>query len=182
MSEFAPSLLDCGVSMSGEFPPGRGSQLTPDERRQIQCFALVDGLSVSQIARETGRDRGTIANVLRAEDSHDFRSQLETEARDAAVQILRGNSEKAARAWGSAIGVAADKGDHRPARDLLVAVGAIQEQNDAPRIAIIIGTPEHPIRVDPPHQVIPRLLNGQPVLDAAGNVVFDVLPSEIADE
>jgi hypothetical protein len=60
-----------------------------------------------------------------AEDSQTFRGQLKTEAREAAVQILRGNAEKAARAWGTAIGNAADKGDHRPAKDLLLAVGAI---------------------------------------------------------
>ena len=137
------------------FPPGRGSQLTPGERRQIQSMALVDGASMSEIARQTGRDRGTVANVLRAEDSLTFRDQLETEAREAAVQILRGTSEKAARAWGSAIGVAADRGDHRPAKDLLVAVGAISEQHDGSRgIQIIIGTPENPIRVEPPRLVI----------------------------
>ena len=141
--------------MSGEFPPGRGSQLTPDERRQVQCLALVDGASIAEIARQTGRDRGTIANVLRAEDTVEFRNQLETEAREAALQILRGTSERAARAWGTAIAHAADKGDHRPAKDLLVAVGAISEQHDGPRgIQIIIGTPENPIRVEPPRLVI----------------------------
>lgn len=136
--------------MSEKHPVGRGSQLTADERRQVQCLALVDGASVSEVARQTGRDRGTIANILRAEDSQSFRSQLETEAREAAVQILRGNAEKAARAWGTAIGQAADKGDHRPAKDLLLAVGAIQDHgNTAPGIVVIVGTPDHPAGRDP---------------------------------
>lgn len=136
--------------MSEKHLPGRGSQLRPDERRQIQCLALVEGASVSEIARQTGRDRGTIANILRAEDSQSFRSQLETEARDAAVQILRGNAEKAARAWGTAVGQAAEKGDHRPAKDLLLAVGAIQERgNNVPGIVVIVGTPDNPAGRDP---------------------------------
>lgn len=136
--------------MTERHQPGRGSQLTPAERREVQELSLLQGLSNSEIARQTGRDRGTVSNVLRAEDSHALREQLATEAADAAVQILRGNSETAARKWVSAVSVAADKGDHRPAKDLLVAVGAISDQSELPRIAIIIGTPEHPIRIAPP--------------------------------
>ena len=144
--------------MSAKHPPGRGSQLTPDERRQIQCLAFVDGLSISEIARQTGRDRGTLAGILKADDSQAFEKPLETEAKDAAVKILRGTAERAARSWGTAIGVAADKGDHRPAKDLLLHTGVIDPIPDGAvsgtRIAIIIGTPEHPIRVSPPQGVV----------------------------
>lgn len=89
--------------MSERHPVASGSQLRPDERRQIQGLALVDGASMSEMARQTGRDRGTVAAVRRSDDSQAFRHQLETEAREAALQILRGTSERAARAWGMAI-------------------------------------------------------------------------------
>jgi len=135
------------------FPVGRGSQLTPEQRREIQCCALLDGLSASEIARRTGRDRGTIANVLKAEDSRALRQQLETEAQEAAIKVLRGYSQRAARAWGIAIDAAADKGDHRPAKDLLLHTGAIEPVGDeggTTRVAIFVGSPERPLDGQPP--------------------------------
>ena len=48
--------------------PGRGSQVTPAERREIQRLHLVDGLNQKQIAAQTGRTRETIAAQLKDED------------------------------------------------------------------------------------------------------------------
>ncbi len=45
--------------------PGRGSQVMPDERREIQRLYLVDGLNQKQIAAQTGRTRETIAAQLK---------------------------------------------------------------------------------------------------------------------
>jgi len=54
--------------------------------------------------------------------------------------------------------VAASKGDHRPAKDWLLHARSIEpvveQGNQGARIAIIIGTPEHPIRVHPPQPVV----------------------------
>jgi IS30 family transposase len=44
--------------------PGRGSQVTPNERREIQRMYLADGLTKAAIAQKTGRTRETIAGVL----------------------------------------------------------------------------------------------------------------------
>jgi len=137
--------------MSGAFPPGRGSALTADERKQIQCLALVDGETVSAIARTTGRDRETIANVLRADDSRALREQLAGQAADAAKLVLRGSAERVARKWVSAVDAAAEKGDHRPAKDLLLHTGVIQPLRDQPAIAVqvVVGTVGNPAGPDP---------------------------------
>lgn len=152
MSGFWRLLLDCGVPMSGAFPPGRGSALTPDERRQIQCLALVDGETVSAIARTTGRDRETVANVLRADDTRALREQLATEAADAAKLVLRSSAERVARKWVSAVDAAAEKGDHRPARDLLLHTRVIEPiDKGGPHVGIqvIVGSPDQPAGPDP---------------------------------
>ncbi|MDP2320629.1 MAG: helix-turn-helix domain-containing protein [Acidobacteriota bacterium] len=137
--------------MKSDFPPGRGSQLTPDERRDVQRLRLVDGESISEIARRTGRNRETIANIVRSEDTRELAQQLESESREAALRVLRGTSEQAARAWRKAIDTAADKGDHRPARDILLHNGVIQPLNGPANIGIqvIVGTPGNPAGLDP---------------------------------
>ena len=139
--------------MSSEFGPGRGSQLTPDERRDMQRLKLVDGESISEIARRTGRNRETVANVLRADDTKELAQQLETEAREGALRVLRASAETAARAWSTtAISQAAEKGDHRPARDLLLHTGVIQPiEKGGPMIGVqvIVGSAERPAGDDP---------------------------------
>ena len=137
--------------MGGAFPPGRGSQLTPDQRTAIQQLALVDGCSQSEIARRTGRDRGTIAAVLKAEDSAVLATQLSGERREAALRVLLQGVEPAAQAWRRAAEIAADKGDHRAAKDLLLATDVVRERPPVTTgVVIVIGTPEHPIQVPPP--------------------------------
>ena len=132
------------------FPPGRGSQLTPDQRTAIQHLALIEGCTKAEIARRTGRDRGTIADVLKAEDSAALAQQLVGERREAALRVLVQGVEPAAHAWRRAAEIAADKGDHRAARDLLLATDVIAADRTNTGVVIIIGTPENPIRMAPP--------------------------------
>ena len=130
--------------MSSAFLPGRGSQVTPEERREIQCLRLVDGDSVSEIARKTSRNRETITNVLRADDTQALQYQLETEGRETALRELQAARHRAARAWDTAIQQAADKGDHRPAKDLLLHTGVIQPlEKSGPLVGVqvIVGKP-----------------------------------------
>ena len=138
--------------------PGRGSALTRDERHEIQRLGIVEGCSISEIARRTDRDRGTVANVLNAQDSQALRGKLATDARDEVLRMLQITSPQAAREWARAVTQAANKGDHRPARDLLLHAGAIDpiadDASNGPRIAIVIGTDEHPMNVRSPLRML----------------------------
>lgn len=141
-----------GIVMTATFPRGRGSALTPDQRREIQRFKFVDGLTISEISRRTARDRGTVADLLRDEDSQALRAQLETDGREAALQILRGNNETAARGWIAAIAIAAESGNHKPAKDLLLHNGVIQPlEKGGPMVGIqvIVGSVDQPAGPDP---------------------------------
>lgn len=134
-------------------PPGRGSALTPDERHEIQRLGIVERCSIAEIARRTDRDRGTVAAVLQSGESQAFRQQFETDAREEILRLLRVSGPQAAREWVHAVTQAAKKGDHRPARDLLLHAGAIEPidgTSPATRVAIFIGTPEHPLNDLPP--------------------------------
>lgn len=133
----------------GSHPPGRGSQLTPAERAEIQHLSLVEGLSRSEIARRVRRDRETVRNVLAADDTRHLAEQLATEARDEVLLTLRRNASRVAQDWIEASAVAKSRGDHRPARDLLLHARAIDpiasERDSAPRVAVIIGMPGRPV-------------------------------------
>jgi len=106
--------------------PGRGSQVTPPERREIQRMYLADGLTKAAIALKTGRTRETIAAVLQGEDFERLKVEVESETFDDARRILKANVTKAAKAWPRAVDKAADRGDHKPAKDLLMHTGVIE--------------------------------------------------------
>lgn len=141
-------------------PPGRGSQLTPSERAEIQHLALVDGLSQSEIARRVCRDRETVRNVVIAADTRQLAIDLATEARGEVLLTLRRNAPRAAMDWLEASAVAKTRGDHRPARDLLLHAGAIEpvqgERDRGTRVTVIVGTHDHPID-------LPRVVDGEMV-------------------
>ena len=133
--------------MTQRHAPGRGSQLTADERREIQEMALIEGLSQSEIARRTGRDRGTVSNVLKGDDTAALKQQLTSAGAEEARNTLRRSAARMAGNWVNAADVAAGKGDHRPSRDLLLHTGVIQPvvADQGPRIAVQInlhGGPE----------------------------------------
>lgn len=135
------------------FPPGRGSQLTADERAEIQALSLVDGHSNTEIAKITGRDRGTIAAILKAEDTQELDRQLSSESRAEVLRRMRRYSATAVANWTMASRVAGERGDHRPAKELLLHARAIDPVDDGastgPKVQILIGMPGNPVGPDP---------------------------------
>ena len=111
--------------------PGRGSQVTPPERLEMQCLFLVDGLTKTAIAQQTGRTRETVGGVLQGPDFDRLKAEVESEIFDDARRILKANVVRAAKAWPRAIDTASNKGDHKPAKDLLMHTGVIQPLGEA---------------------------------------------------
>jgi hypothetical protein len=105
------------------------------------------GESGRQIALKVGSDGRTIAAVIKR-----FRDRVST-----AKAMLAQSSIEMAKHWLDAVPIAAQRGDHRPAKELLQAVGAVavggvgQGQGGDVKVAIqvVVGTPEHPITYDP---------------------------------
>lgn len=126
--------------------PGRGSALTPADRITIQEMHVIEQLSISEIARQLGRDRGTISNVVKADDTLAMRRQYEMDQTAEARRVLQRNAARVAGNWVAAAEKGAERGDHRPSKDLLLHTGVIEPLTDqAPRVAVQInlnGGPE----------------------------------------
>jgi hypothetical protein len=122
--------------------PGAGSRVTAPERREIQQAHLLEGLNRSALAVRFGRTRETIASVLRGPDFEQLRAEVDRGEAEDAKAILHRHRIVAANAWAAAVGTAAGKGDHRPARDLLVHTRTIQPVADLARgsaVTIVMG-------------------------------------------
>jgi hypothetical protein len=113
-------------------PPGRGSELTPDEIHAVRIDHLSEGLTRTKLAEKYGRDRKTIARYLEGEDFEKLRESVLEESAIEARMVLAAKNLDHARNWNTASDVAALKGDHRPARDALTATGVVQPPREPP--------------------------------------------------
>ena len=136
--------------------PGRGSQVIPAERREIQCLHLVDGLNQKQIAVRTGRTRETIAAQLKGADFERIRTAVEADLIETVKRQLTNNVDKAANAWIKALDRAAQKGDHKPAKDLLLHAGVIAPRGETSKQqwVVVVGMPGHPALPVPTQEAI----------------------------
>ena len=106
-----------------------------------------DGQSVHAIGQALSLDRRTIGAIIRQ-----YRDRV-TSAR----QLLNQSAVAAVHAWNTAIPIAAARGNHQPAKDLLAHVGAVDNpwgrpaQSGSTNVAVqvVIGTPDSPIPHDP---------------------------------
>ena len=109
--------------------------------------AYDDGDNPSTIARAVNSDIRTVGGVLRQ-----YRDRV-----NGAKALLMGLTPSAIQAWSTAIPIAATRGDHRPAKELLQATGIVAppggqgEGQGGARVAVqvVIGTLDHPIPHDP---------------------------------
>ena len=131
--------------------PGRGSQVMPDERRAIQRAHLIEGLNQRQLADRFGRTRETIGHVLKDEAFQALKHEIYAEIAEEARNALKGHGPTAAQDWITASGIAAKKGDHRPAKELLLHTGVIERlgETSGPQVTVMVGMPGHPAMVAP---------------------------------
>lgn len=123
--------------------PGRGSGVTPAERREIQLAALVECSTQQELADRFGRTRDTIRKVLNHASFEAVRTEVNAGMAQEARQVLSAHRTAAARAWAASLTRAAQRGDHRPSRDLLLHEGVIApttQNAGGPSIIVNIGT------------------------------------------
>lgn len=136
---------------------GTGTELAPapDPKlgtpgRRLSTHQVVQALAM----RAEGKTIPQIAAHLQCSTETAYRVVTQYQSTtDLATQFLNGQSLKAAKAWMKAAQIGAARGRHEPARDLLVATGAVSAQSDAnsgAKVAVFIGLPSG--------QTQPRLL------------------------
>ena len=118
-------LIDFEHSKLSERP-----RLTLAEKRQMLQLRRA-GLSYGKIAAEVKRSPSCVFNYLEPFES----------SADEAKALLEASAAPAAEAWRQSMTIAAADGNHKPAKDLLEAVGVVQPQETGPRIAIQINQP-----------------------------------------
>ena len=135
---------------------GRGSQVMPDERREIQLVHLVEGLNQRQLAERFGRTRETIAGVLKNDGFQALKREIDAEMAEEARSTLNGYVGRAAKDWITASGIAAKKGDHKPAKEILLHAGVIERisETSGPQMTVVVGMPGHPAMIPPSQEVI----------------------------
>lgn len=123
------------------------SQHVTASQAQMIFEAVEDGASLRTAAEKAGVSRQTAWRLMRSYETNT----------EAAVKYMALKALERVEDWDAAARKAADKGDHRPAKDWLLHAKAIEPVEDTGRqgvnVAIVIGTPEQPIRIQPP-QVI----------------------------
>lgn len=119
-----------------------------DLTQALQLLELIqDGKTVAEAGQALGISRGTAFRRLRL---------VEVDDDTGVVKLLRANALGFAEDWQKASAIAAGKGDHRPAKDALLhakLIEPVEESGGRTNIAIVIGTPEQPIRLQPPQVV-----------------------------
>jgi hypothetical protein len=108
-----------------------------------------DGLTVQAAGQRLNLSRSTAFRRL---------ALIEEDIDRGVINLLTAKALDRVENWETAAINAADKGDHRPAKDWLLHAKAIEPVNDGSQgrmqVAIMIGTPEQPIRLSPPQQVL----------------------------
>ena len=117
--------------------PAKRTRLSSDEKRKILQLRQAD-TSYSDIARLVKRDVSTVWEYLQP-----FESTV-----DEAKSKLGAGASRAVDAWLGSLEPAAADGNHKPAKDLLAAVGVIKDQPDS-MVAV---------QVNMPGAVLPRAL------------------------
>ena len=109
-------------------PQGRAGHLTETERQAIRLAYLESGGRVTRVALalQFNVNRDTVAACLQGPDYRALQAQFQEELQAAAVDRLKAYVGPAAEAWIDAIGIAALKGDHRAAKDLLLHTETIK--------------------------------------------------------
>lgn len=116
--------------------------LTPKEQDDLRWGYVAEGKSIAQLSRDTGRARETIRNILKNPETEELRKAVLAERVKSARLVLGGNTDHAARSWVKAIDVAAKRGDHKPARDLLLSERVIEPIGETgSAVKVYVNTP-----------------------------------------
>lgn len=149
--------------------------LTEGQILELRILYLTDpDITLSILGERFDRTPSAIGRYLTGPDYDQMRDTIHGSMAGQARDILGRGAEQAAILWsGKTLARAADKGDHRPMRDLLLAVGAIKAAaEDAPPLTIQIGVsltdvhvqllPESPVKQLTPVTIDAEVIPAKP--------------------
>ena len=86
-------------------------------------------------------NRDTVGECLKGQEFERLQKQFEQELRETAMRRLKAHVLPAADAWCDAIDTAAQRGDHKPARELLLHTGVSAPVTgvDSTGVTVIVG-------------------------------------------
>ncbi len=119
-------------------PVGAAGHLSPEQKQTIRVAYLETGGCVTyaelgkrcQVLIGRAVNRETVASCMKGPEYDKLRKHFDTEIKASAVERLKAGILPAADAWVRSVGVAAEKGDHKPAKDLLMHTGTIEPLDD----------------------------------------------------
>jgi len=119
-------------------PAGAAGHLTPEQKHQIRAAYLATGGNVTytelglRCASIIGRavNRETVGACMKGPEYEQLRKQFDSEIKATAIERLKAGIIPAADAWTKAVSVAGEKGDHKPAKDLLMHTQVIEPLDD----------------------------------------------------
>ena len=120
---------------------GYHARVGPAERLAIQrAYLLHPDASVMFLADKFNRRKETIRRCLSGPDYDQLVAEVHAHIQEDVHNVLRQEAVNAARKWAkTAVNVAADKGDHKPAKDLLIAGKYVDTDNAVPSIVVQVG-------------------------------------------
>jgi hypothetical protein len=126
------------TSMPARRPEGRAGHLSSEEKAAIRVAYLESGGTITRkaLAVQFGVNRDTVSACLQGKDFEALQQQFEAELRATAISRLKAHAVPAAAAWCEAVEIAKEKGDHRPAKELLLHAKVIEPVGGGPMLPI----------------------------------------------
>lgn len=119
---------------------GPDTRLISHEERIAIWDAYLELGSYLAVSKKLGRDRETIARHVKCQEFDAYEAKVKEEASRAVMAVMSGRALDYGDHWFTASQEAAAKGDHRPAKDALTALGVVKAGQAAPQTAIVITT------------------------------------------
>jgi hypothetical protein len=131
-------------------PAGRGSEMTAAEIEQVRLDFLCHSLNRVQLSEKYGRTRNTIARCLDGKEFEELRRQVDGEVREVVRRRMVAKADGAVDHWERSMGVAADRGDHKPSKDWLMHAGVVDpvdSTESGPKVIVQIGVSAAEVKV-----------------------------------
>lgn len=137
--------------------PGRGSAMAEDEIQSVRMDFICNGLSRLQLAEKYGRNRATIARCLDGREFEELRREVDREVRQVVRRRMVAKADDAVGNWERSMSNAAERGDHKPAKDWLMHSGVIdpiEATENGPRVVVQIGVSADEVKVGVASQAV----------------------------